>query len=104
MGDRSELTRLASHPTTDPVGTEVALLGAEEVSSVGVEAGDVGSPEVSATLAPEALEDMMGALLQGAGTHLLSLSLSVGGGDRGYGGSRFESRSGGYGGSRDYSR
>uniref|UniRef100_A0A8B9XTD7 Uncharacterized protein n=1 Tax=Bos mutus grunniens TaxID=30521 RepID=A0A8B9XTD7_BOSMU len=27
---------------------------------------------------------------------------SRGGGDRGYGGSRFESRSGGYGGSRDY--
>lgn len=49
MGDRSELTRLASHLTTDPVGTEVALLGAG-ASSVGAEAGAVGSPEVSATL------------------------------------------------------
>lgn len=103
MGDRFELTRLANHPTTDPVGTEVALLGAEEASSVGAEAGDVGSLEVSATLVAEAL-DMMVALLQGAGTHLSSLFTSVGGGDRGYGGSRFESRSGGYGGSRDYSR
>uniref|UniRef100_A0A2K5NPN9 Cold-inducible RNA-binding protein n=1 Tax=Cercocebus atys TaxID=9531 RepID=A0A2K5NPN9_CERAT len=34
-----------------------------------------------------------------SGTHFF---LYAGGGDRGYGGNRFESRSGGYGGSRDY--
>lgn len=49
MGDRFELTRLASHLTTEPVGTEVALLGAEEASSVGAEAGVVGSPEEEGT-------------------------------------------------------
>lgn len=49
MGDRSELTRLASHLTTDPVGTEVALPGAG-ASSEGAEAGAVGSLEVSAVL------------------------------------------------------
>lgn len=48
MGDRSELTRLASRLTTDPVGTEVALLGAG-ASSVGAEAGAVGSPEEEGT-------------------------------------------------------
>lgn len=48
-GDRSELTRPASRLTTDPVGTEVALPGAG-ASSVGAEAGAVGSPGVSATL------------------------------------------------------
>lgn len=48
-GDRFELTRLASLLITDLVGTEVALLGAG-ASSVGAEAGAVGSPEVSATL------------------------------------------------------
>lgn len=53
-------------------------------------------------LGPEALGVRVGEVLAGAGTHLFFLSLFVGGGDRGYGGSRFESRSGGYGGSRDY--
>lgn len=48
-GGRSEWTRPASPPTTDPAGTEVALLGAG-ASSEGAEAGAVGSPEVSATL------------------------------------------------------
>lgn len=48
MGDRSELTRLASHLIIDPVGTEVALLGAG-ASSVGAEAGAVGSPEEEGT-------------------------------------------------------
>jgi hypothetical protein len=37
-GDRSELTKLASHLTTDPVGTEVVLLevGASSVGAVAV--------------------------------------------------------------------
>lgn len=48
MGDRSELTRLASHLTTDPVGTEVALPGAG-ASSEGAEAGAVGSLEEGGT-------------------------------------------------------
>lgn len=48
-GDRSESTKPASHLTTDPVGTEVALPGAG-ASSVGAEAGAVGFPGVSATL------------------------------------------------------
>lgn len=47
-GDRFELTRLASHLITDPVGTEVALLGAG-ASSVGAEAGAVVSPEEEGT-------------------------------------------------------
>lgn len=97
MGDRSELTRRASLLTTGLVGTEVALLGAG-ASSVGAEAGAVGSPEVSASRG-------LGGSTVGKScysTYLSFLALSVGGGDRGYGGSRFESRSGGYGGSRDY--
>lgn len=44
MGDRSELTRLASLLTTDLAGTEVALLEAG-ASSEGAEAGAVDSPE-----------------------------------------------------------
>lgn len=93
MGGRSGLTRPGSHLITDPVGTEVAPRGAG-ASSVGAEAGAVGSPEVSATCREE-----VGALLQEL---TLTSCLCIGGGDRGYGGSRFESRSGGYGGSRDY--
>lgn len=44
MGGRSGLTRPGSHLITDPVGTEVAPRGAG-ASSVGAEAGAVGSPE-----------------------------------------------------------
>ncbi|XP_039103974.1 cold-inducible RNA-binding protein isoform X2 [Hyaena hyaena] len=47
-GGRSEWTRPASPPTTDPAGTEVALLGAG-ASSEGAEAGAVGSPEEEGT-------------------------------------------------------
>lgn len=45
-GDRSELTKLASHLTTDPVGTEVVLLEVG-ASSVGAVAVAVASQEVS---------------------------------------------------------
>lgn len=47
-GDRFELTRLASQLITDPVGTEVALLGAG-ASSLGAEAGAMVSPEEEGT-------------------------------------------------------
>ncbi|XP_013360752.1 PREDICTED: cold-inducible RNA-binding protein isoform X2 [Chinchilla lanigera] len=49
-GDRSVLTRPASLLTTDPEGTEVALLEAG-ASSEGAEAGAVGSPEGEGTVA-----------------------------------------------------
>lgn len=94
MGGRSGWTRQASHLITDPVDTVVALLEAG-ASSVGAGAGAVVSPEVSATCGDE-----VGGIA--AGAHTFPSVPSVGGGDRGYGGSRFESRSGGYGGSRDY--
>lgn len=48
-GGRSESTRPASRPTTDPEAIEVALPAAG-ASSEGAEAGAVGSPEVSAML------------------------------------------------------
>lgn len=97
MGGRSELTRLASLLITGPEDTGVALLEAG-ASSVGVAAGAEGSPEVSAGM-PWAAGRGNAA---GLGTPGLVSMSSTGGGDRGYGGGRFESRSGGYGGSRDY--
>ena len=94
MGGRSGWTRQASHLITDPVDTEVALLEAGAFSA-GAGAGAVVSPEVSATCGDE-----VGGIAAGADT--FPSVPSVGGGDRGYGGSRFAARSGGYGRSRDY--
>lgn len=64
MGDRSVLTRLASPLTTDPEGTEVALLEVG-VSSEEAEAGAVGSPEGEGTeaMVVAALSPAVGAMV-----------------------------------------